>query len=84
MNRTTWTDGLPADPAYIKIWQECSNYKTELTADDAFAALIRLLNNYISLGEGEPRDIGRLLREIERDPETYKSTFDEIARNSNA
>lgn len=74
------TDGIPSDSAYEYYWADVTNNKTELTPDETYAAMVRLLEGYSSHGEGEPQDITCLLNELAANPVKHKANWDAIVQ----
>lgn len=76
------SDGKPWDSSYEYDWADASEKKPQLISEETYAAMVRLLEYYRSLGEGESKDITSLLNELALFPEKYQRAWEGAVRDA--
>lgn len=87
IDRHAWRDGIllryegeSFDNAYDAYWARLTQKRSKLTADETFMGMIAMLEIYRALGEGEPKDITRLLDELEASPAIYQVEWNKVVQ----
>lgn len=78
MSPYLWANGGSADPALVHDWEQAAQDHTGLDA------LIAFLQLYRAIGEGDQRDITRLLEWIEALPNTAQQWWQDTAQTAAA
>lgn len=73
-------DRIAFDSAYELEWLELTDSKSALSSDETYAAMIQFLELYRSQGEGDTKDISRLLDELTAEAEKYQGAWDRVVQ----